>query len=70
LRLARSARAYNAIIAAVADHRGATVVDLYAATNLLFPHPELQANAADFNTRGYAVEALVLYRVMHSHGAL
>jgi hypothetical protein len=64
------ALAQNAIIAAVAAKDGATVVDIYANTKLLYPHPELQGNIEVFNSRGAAVLAQIFYRVMHSHGGL
>jgi hypothetical protein len=68
--LAQPAIAYNGIIAALAAKYGATVVDVYAASKLLFPHPELEGNQYAFNSQGEAVLAQIFYRVMHSHGAL
>jgi hypothetical protein len=56
--------------AALAAKHGATVVDLYSATSLLSPHPELQENQYIFNSRGEAVLAQIFYHVMHRHGAL
>jgi hypothetical protein len=62
---------YNAAIAATGARHGAVVVDLYAASHLLWPHPELQADAGQgLNARGNAVLASVYYRTMHSRGAL
>jgi hypothetical protein len=68
--LVQPALVYNAIIAALAVKHGAIVVDLYANTALLYPHPELQADAYAFNSRGEAVMAQIFYRTMHAHHAL
>lgn len=64
-------RAYNIVIAAVAAKHRATVVDFYAATRLLAPHPDFyDPGTAALNGRSYPVIATVFYRAMHSHGAL
>jgi lysophospholipase L1-like esterase len=72
-RMIRSGPRYNAIIAREAKRRGAVLVDMYAATRALFPHPELETRTPIgefFNARGQAVLARLFYGVMHRHGAL
>ena len=67
----RTGRAFNSAIATVALRRGAVVVDLYAATKLLYPHPEYYVPSfGRANARGCAALANIFYRVMHSHHAL
>lgn len=69
--LAKLGRAYDAVIVAEAARYGATVIDLYAATQSIWGHPELLSSATNSpNTRGYAAISRVFYRVMHAQGAL
>jgi hypothetical protein len=50
---------------------GIIVVDLYAATKLLYPHPEYYVPPfGRANARGCAAVANIFYRVMHRHHAL
>ena len=68
---ARPALEYNKAIAGAAARHGAVVVDMYANTKLLYPHPELYDPTYGMpTTRGNAVLAGIFYRTMHQHGAL
>jgi lysophospholipase L1-like esterase len=63
-------RAYNSALAAVAARHGATVVDIYAATNSLWGRPELVSDGVHLNAQGYTILAHLFYGVMHAHGAI
>ena len=68
---AHPALEYNKAIAVAAARHGAVVVDMYASTKLLYPHPELYDPTYGMPTaRGNAVLAGIFYRTMHQHGAL
>jgi lysophospholipase L1-like esterase len=64
------AHAYNVAIAAVAARHGATVVDLYVATQAVWGQAAFRSDCFHLNTSGYTALAGVFYRVMHAAGAL
>jgi acyl-CoA thioesterase I len=64
------ARIINQAIAAAAARHGATVIDVDAATKVLWGNPDFVSDGVHLTTAGYRVLAGMFYRVMHSHHAL
>ena len=64
-------QADNVAIVALAARYGATVVDVYPASQSLWGHPNLvNSDGIHLATKGYAKLANLFYRVMHAQGAL
>jgi acyl-CoA thioesterase I len=64
------ARIINQAIAAVAARHGATVIDVDAATKVLWGNRDYTVDGVHLSTAGYRVLAGMFYRVMHSHHAI